>query len=61
MDPPIGSSIIPLKNRKVRKSKPIGIMEDTIPYDLLVDLGQVKANITIKRLLRVARQCWSLL
>jgi hypothetical protein len=57
----IGSNIQPLKGRKARRSKPIGIMQDTIPYDLLADLGHIKADITIKQLLRVAPHCHSLL
>jgi hypothetical protein len=36
-------------------------MQDTIPYDLLADLGQIKADITIKQLLGVAPPCRSLL
>jgi hypothetical protein len=61
MNPPIGSNINPLKGRKAHRSKPIGIMQDTIPYDLLADLGQLKVDIYIKRLLGVAPQCRSLL
>ena len=53
---PIGNNIQPLKGRKARRSKPIGIMQDTIPYDLLADLGHTKADITIKQLLGVASQ-----
>ena len=33
---------------KGKRSKPIGIMQGVTPYDLLEDLGKVKADITIK-------------
>jgi hypothetical protein len=57
VDLPMDSNIQPLKGRKARRSKPIGIMQDTIPYDLLADLGHTKADITIKQLLGVAPHC----
>ena len=46
---------------KGKRSKPIGIMQGVTPYDLLEDLGKVKANITIKQLLGIAPSCRSLL
>jgi hypothetical protein len=36
-------------------------MQGVPPYDLLEDLGKVKADITIKQLLGIALQCRSLL
>ena len=46
---------------KGKRSKPIGIMQGVTPYDLLEDLGKVKADITIKQLLGIAPSCRSLL
>ena len=46
---------------KGKRSKPIGIMQGVTPYDLLEDLGKLKADITIKQLLGIAPSCLSLL
>ena len=46
---------------KGKRSKPIGIMQGVSSYDLLEDLGKLKADITIKQLLGIAPSCRSLL
>ena len=46
---------------KGKRSKPIGIMQGVTPYDLLEDLGKLKADITIKQLLGIAPSCRSFL
>jgi len=58
---PIELSMKPVKGWKRKKLKPISIMSGIEPYDLLVDLGKLKANISIQQLLGVAPQCHSLL
>ena len=46
---------------KGKRSKLIGIMQRVALYDLLKDLGKLKADITIKQLLGIAPSCRSLL
>ena len=46
---------------KGKRSKPIGIMQGAAPYDLLEDLGKLKADISIKQLFGIAPSCRSLL
>ena len=54
----------PSKNNRLHKNKrprPIGIMKDVPYYDLLEDLGKIKADISIRQLLGIAPTCRSLL
>ena len=46
---------------KGKWSKSIGIIQGVAPYDLLEDLGKLKADIIIKQLLGIAPSCRSLL
>jgi hypothetical protein len=56
---PIGLPVKPSKVIKNKRIKPIGIMHGVPAYDILEDLGNLKADISIKQLLGVAPQCRS--
>ena len=50
----------PSKNNRLhrnRRPRPIGIMKDGPHYDLLKDLGKIKADISIRQLLGIAPTC----
>lgn len=61
INPTIGVTGGPLKGQKAKKLITIGIMHGSQQYDLLADLGNLKADISIKQFLGVAPQCRSLL
>ena len=58
---PIGQPLKPNRLPKGHRAKPVGIMQGAPSYDLLEDLGKVKADITIKQLLGITPQCRSIL